>query len=316
MARKPRIEFEGAFYHVITRGNQRQHVFAEEKDYVRYLEILSHYKDRYHFFLYGYVLMGNHVHLLMEMRETPLSKILQGITQRYTVYFNKKYRKVGHLFQGRYKALLCDKDSYLLSLIKYIHLNPVRAGVAKTAEEYFWSSHRFYIKRGKTPVVIDQEKVLSMFSEDKVKARKLYSSFMGDSVTLKKEDVYSTVDQRIVGDERFADEVMKRHDVEFSNMKRARYRSLEEIAKTVEELTGVSLKELRRKSKDRNETEARKLFAVAAGEYGYRGTEISLFLRKDPSVITRYLHSTGDIADKLATLMRSKLVGSRNGELP
>ncbi len=134
MARKPRIEFHGAFYHVITRGNQRQKIFKDKQDYIRYLAILSDYKERYKYFLYAYVLMNNHVHLLIQTQETPLSKILQGINQRYTIYFNRKYKTIGHLFQGRYKAILCDKDEYLLTLVKYIHNNPVRAGITKESD--------------------------------------------------------------------------------------------------------------------------------------------------------------------------------------
>src|SRR4030042_2472899 len=141
MARKPRIEFEGSLYHVITRGNQRQQIFKATEDYERYLKILGDYKARYDFLLYAYVLMGNHVHLLMETKEVPLSKILQGINQSFTMYFNRRYATVGHLFQGRYKAMLCDKEYYFLSLIKYIHMNPVRAARAKSPGEYPWSSH-------------------------------------------------------------------------------------------------------------------------------------------------------------------------------
>ena len=131
MARKPRIEYEGAFYHVITRGNRREKIFRDKKDFLKYLEILSHYKKRYRFRLYSYVLMSNHVHLLMETGKVSLSKVKQGINQSYTAYFNRKYKTVGHLFQGRYKALLCDRERYLLSLIKYIHFNPVRAKMVK-----------------------------------------------------------------------------------------------------------------------------------------------------------------------------------------
>jgi REP element-mobilizing transposase RayT len=130
MARKPRIEFEGALYHVITRGNQKQRIFRGTEDYERYLKILGDYKTRYDFALYAYVLMGSHVHLLMETKAVPLSRILQGINQSYTMYFNRRHTTVGHLFQGRYKAILCDQDSYLISLVKYIHMNPIRARVA------------------------------------------------------------------------------------------------------------------------------------------------------------------------------------------
>jgi len=99
MARKPRIEFEGGFYHVITRGNQRQKVFLDERDFLKYLEFLSDYKDRYGFWIYAYVLMSTHVHLLIETGHVPLSKILQGINQRFTMYFNWRY---GFSFPGCY----------------------------------------------------------------------------------------------------------------------------------------------------------------------------------------------------------------------
>src|SRR4030043_662289 len=192
MARKPRIEFEGAFYHVITRGNQRQKVFKDRDDFLKYLEILSNYKIRYKYFLYAFVLMYNHVHLLIETQEIPLSKILQGINQSYTTYFNRKYKTVGHLFQGRYKAILCDRDAYLLSLIKYIHLNPMRAKIAKAAEDYRWSSHLIYCGKEKSEIV-DTDRVLRMFSEDKSRARKLYRAYIGDGVEGKKKDLNRTV---------------------------------------------------------------------------------------------------------------------------
>ncbi len=111
MERKPRIEFEGAFYHVIARGNQRQQIFKDKEDYGRYLRILADYKVKYDYSLYAYVLMNNH--LLIETKQIPLSRILQGVNQSYTMYFNRKYETIGHLFQGRYKAILCEKDAYI-----------------------------------------------------------------------------------------------------------------------------------------------------------------------------------------------------------
>jgi REP element-mobilizing transposase RayT len=103
MARKPRVEFEGAFYHVIVRGNQRQKIFRDDRDRVYYLKRVEHYRNRYGFIVYAYVLMLNHVHLLLETSTTPLSKILQGVQFTYTQYYNRRYRTVGHLFQCRYK---------------------------------------------------------------------------------------------------------------------------------------------------------------------------------------------------------------------
>jgi len=146
MPRKPRIEFEGAFYHVLVRGNQKQKIFLEKQDFRKYLHILGDYKGLYSFFLHGYVLMPNHVHLLVETGKTPLSKILQGINPALHDAFNWKYDTVGHLFQGRYKAILCNREEYLLNLIRYIHNNPVRAGLAEQADKYHWSSHKLFLK--------------------------------------------------------------------------------------------------------------------------------------------------------------------------
>lgn len=149
MARKPRIHFPGALYHVISRGNQRQDIFLDDKDLKTFLAYLSEYKTRYPFHLYAYSLMKNHFHLLLEVEGTPLGKIMQSLLFRYTRYFNKRYGKVGHLFQGRYKAILCDKDAYLVELVRYIHLNPVRAKVVTDPEKYLWTSHLGYLGKVK-----------------------------------------------------------------------------------------------------------------------------------------------------------------------
>jgi putative transposase len=288
MARKPRIEYEGAFYHVITRGNQRQRVFKGDDDFQKYVNFLAFYKERYKYSLYAYVLMSNHVHLLIETRTIPLSKILQGINQSYTMYFNRKNKTVGHLFQGRYKAILCDKDAYLLSLIKYIHLNPVRAKIAKAAGEYRWSSHRSYDKE-KNNDLVDTGQVLRMFSEDKSQARKLYRAYIDDGIEVKKEDIYKTISQRILGEEKFVDKVMEKIDERFENTRKHHEYSLKEIVATMGKMRGITLKQLRGKSKNREILTVRKLASLAAREFGYKGKEIALYLQKDPSVITRYL---------------------------
>ena len=289
MARRPRIEFEGAFYHVITRGNQRQKIFKDKDDFLKYLEILFNYKIRYKYFLYAYVLMNNHIHLLVETQETPLSKILQGINQSYTTYFNRKYKTVGHLFQGRYKAILCDRDEYLLSLVKYIHLNPVRAKIVKFPDKYQWSSQHSYIKKTDGINIIDTDQVLRMFSEDKQSARKLYSAYMSDSQIVKKEDVYNTIGQRILGSEEFLERVMERHDRELKKEKREREYTLYEIAKGVEKIYGITLKQIRERSKSETIILGRRLLNLLAKEYGYKGKEIGQYIRKDPAIVTRDL---------------------------
>ena len=289
MARKPRIEFNGALYHVITRGNQKQQVFLDPQDHDRYLKILGNYRVRYGFALYAYVLLENHAHLLMETREVPLSKILQGISQSYTMFFNRKYGMVGHLFQGRYKAILCDRDSYLIALVKYIHMNPVRAGMVKTPEAYPWSSHRSYIGWPGRRGIVDTELVLGMFSEDMKQAKRAYREYMGGEGLLRREEVYATVDQRILGDEGFVQEVMARTGIGDIRGKRKHGYGLSEITKGVEEVCGVDLVQLREKGRGESLKKGRMVMSVVAKEYGYKGHEIAEHLWRDPSVITRYL---------------------------
>ncbi|NIM99361.1 MAG: hypothetical protein GTN46_02955, partial [Gammaproteobacteria bacterium] len=151
---------------------------------------------------------------LMETAKVPLSKTQQGINQSYTMYFNRRYKTVGHLFQGRYKAILCDRDSYLLSLVKYIHCNPVRAKMVKELQEYKWSSHECYANKESKNGIVDTDRVLKMFSEDKATSRTLYREFMGDGIEIKRDDVYKTIDQRVLGSEHFLDRVMEKYDGE------------------------------------------------------------------------------------------------------
>lgn len=300
MARKTRIEFEGAFYHVIIRGNQRQKVFKHEDDFMRYLEIMAKYKEKYGFALYAYVLMSNHVHMLIETGKDPLSKILQGISQSYTIYYNRKYRTVGHLFQGRYKAILCNRDEYLLALLKYIHLNPVRAKIAETAADYEWSSHGSYASRESKDPLVDTEKVLKLFSGNKTAGRKLYKAYMEDvAVDIKKEDVYATVDQRILGDEEFVGRVREKGTSNIKGSKRAKAYSLPEIVGAVEKIYGVSLKEIRQRGKARRLTAAKRMVSLVASEYGYKNREVAEYIGKDPMVVTRHLKERASLEEEI-----------------
>lgn len=305
MARKPRIEFQGAFYHVIVRGNQRRNIFKEKHEFFKYLQIIIDYKRSYKYYLYSYVLMSNHIHLLVETRDTPLSKIMQGINQRYTMYYNRKYKTVGHLFQGRYKAILCDRDAYLLSLMKYIHMNPVRAKIAEKVSEYQWSSHHEYAKKTEQKGMIDVDQVLRMFSEGKAEARKLYRAYMGDQVSVKKEDIYRTVDQRILGEEEFLEEMMERHEIELSHERRAGEYSMEEIAKAVERITGIKLKQVRQKGKSRDVSRGRQIISVVSNEYGYKGKEIAKFIHKDAAMITRHLKEKGRLREEIKKVVKT-----------
>ena len=141
MTRGPRLVMPNACYHIIQRGNQKQKVFVENTDYSKYLEILHHYKRKYCFKLYAYCLMPNHIHLIIEVKKvSDLGKLMQGIDLTYAIWFNKKYNKVGHLWQGRFKNMIIQKDQYLLDCLNYIEYNPVRASLSSSPIGYEWSS--------------------------------------------------------------------------------------------------------------------------------------------------------------------------------
>jgi len=211
MARKPRIEFPHAFYHVIARGNRKQKVFWNDEDYNDYLSKLESYRGKFGFIMHAYCLMPNHVHLLIETGDIPISRIMHGLQSSYTQAFNKRHEKVGHLFQGRYKAIICDRDSYLLELIRYIHLNPTRAGLASRPEEYNYSSHKEYLGLVKT-FCIDENSIL-LFGKGRANAVKIYSNFLRDGMKNgHRSEFYKLKDQRILGDDEFAEELLKKSD--------------------------------------------------------------------------------------------------------
>ncbi len=286
MARKPRIEFPGGLYHIITRGNRREKVFLDDTDYKRYLDLLSHYHKRYNFLLYAYVLMPNHIHLLIEQNETPISKIMQGINQSYTQYFNKRYKKVGHLFQGRYKALLCDKDGYLLAIIRYIHLNPVRARIVKMPEDYVWSSHDVYIGKAKQNFV-DNDFALSMFSRNRGVSIKKYKQFVKEGIGEPYEEFHIG---EFIGDETFAEEMKGKVSAGIS------YRialSLDEVTDLITEKMRLPIEALFLQTRNREYTRVRGITGyVAKKMLGLSVTEIADYFRRDIAAISKGITKT------------------------
>ncbi len=145
MVRKPRVQIPGALYHVILRGNGGQTIFSDNKDRYHLYSLVEKGTERFGHRIPAFCLMGNHVHLAIQMSEVPLSRIIQNLSFRYTRWVNWRLGRSGHLFQGRYKAVLVDEDIYLKELTRYIHLNPVRVGIVKDPKDYPWSGHRAYL---------------------------------------------------------------------------------------------------------------------------------------------------------------------------
>jgi len=306
MPRKPRIEFSGAFYHVIVRGNQKQRVFKDPADFQKYLLTLTVYKNRTGCRIYAYVLMSNHVHLLVERGDIPLSKVMQGLSQTYTMYFNRRYRTVGHLFQGRYKAILCDRDAYLLGLVKYIHENPLRARIVERLDGYAWSSHQAYIGKSNALALVDTDPVLRMFSENKSRARGKYLEFMAEKEGYGRKEVYATIDQRLKGDDAFVDRVLEQH-VREPKPKQLRRPSLEAVAQAIVNRYETSLIDLRSMQRTGHLAQARRVFSVLAADLGYKAAEIGRFLEKDSTIVTLALREREVVKDEVAAVERELL---------
>lgn len=200
MTRPYRLQGEHCLYHIMSRGDDRKKIYIKSSDYGKFMDYVVKAKERYQFYLYAYCLMSNHFHLLLETRLANISKIMHFIKGSYTTYYNIRHRRYGHLFQGRFKSIIIDKDSYFLELSRYIHLNPVRAGIVKDPLKYVWSSYRGYMGKKDDYIDIDQVRryvgmghrryrrfVLDGISEPKDPLSKVYAGFLLGSVGFIKE---------------------------------------------------------------------------------------------------------------------------------
>lgn len=210
MARKTRAEVEGGLYHVITRGNNRRPIFHAPADYEKFLSLLAVQKAKVPFFLYAYCLMTNHVHLLIERQADTIGRIMHRLLTGYSQYYNRRYRRVGHLLQGRHKSILCQSDQYLAKLVRYIHLNPVRASMVKRPEEYKYSGHRAYLGLDAAGIV-DVDPVLRHFGAKKTFAREAYREFVDAGMGHGHQaEFYLAEGGRILGTDEFVDATIHR----------------------------------------------------------------------------------------------------------
>ena len=222
MPRSARIAPKEFVYHILTRGNNRQAIFKDEEDYQKYLDILKKYKGKYKFKLYHYVLMTNHVHLVIETPEEggELSQIMKGINLSYAQYYKVKYKHIGHFWQDRYKSIIISKDEYLLACGSYVELNPVRAGMAKEPKDYRWSSYPSNAY-GEKDILIDEHVIYDGLSSDEA-VRKEYRKFVKEMLQ-KNEAMRGEMEKRLIyGGSDFIHRVNKKFKMEALIKKRGR----------------------------------------------------------------------------------------------
>lgn len=184
MPRQARLDVPGALHHIMVRGIDKSKIFKDDNDKTRFLERLGQTVEEGECSVYAWTLMDNHVHLLFKSGKHGISTVMRKLLTWYAQYFNRRHRRTGHLFENRYKSILCDEDNYLLALIRYIHLNPVRAKVVETIEQldrYPWSGHRSLIGKAKY-AWMDVERVLSEFGSTRRKAVGEYRAFMKEGL--------------------------------------------------------------------------------------------------------------------------------------
>lgn len=206
MARPLRIEYEGAVYHIVSRGNERQRIFRDSRDYKKFFHYLKTVHERYNIILYSYCLMGNHYHLLIETPKPYLSYAMRDLNGHYTVYFNIRHKRTGHLFQGRYKAILIDKQHYLAKLSRYIHLNPVKAKIVQRPEEYAYSSMKGYLGKDTNCTWINHDYILEQleqFGKDRFRQRRNYLQYIQAGIETKETELGKIFAQAILGTESF-----------------------------------------------------------------------------------------------------------------
>ncbi|MCH7702062.1 MAG: transposase [Planctomycetes bacterium] len=211
MARPLRISFDGALYHVMSRGNARQPIVRDDKDRRRRADWLAGTVEACRWRLHAYCLMNNHEHLFVETPEGNLSASMQRLNGSYTSYFNRRHRRVGHLFQGRFKAVIIESEGHYLEISRYIHLNPVRARLAERPEDWAWSSYSGYVRQSQAQPWVTYRRVLREFGRNAAQARRAYRRYVLAGMDEHPFEPWANAVQgMILGSESFVEEIRNR----------------------------------------------------------------------------------------------------------
>lgn len=316
MPRQARLDIPGALHHIMVRGINKADIFEDEQDKIKFLDRLGETVTAGQCSVYAWVLMSNHVHILFKSGSDGISSVMRKLLTWYAQYYNRRHKRTGHLFENRYKSILCDEDAYLLALVRYIHLNPIRAGIIRTMEEldrYPWSGHRTII--GKTKHTwMDTDYILAQFGDTRGKALIKYRKFMGEGagqghikgltggglirsqggwsqvLAMRRRGQKEEFDERILGGGDFVNNILKEvEDRELRQLKAKR--SGKNIQRVIEEECwkyGISPVELQGGSKRRKVSNARAAIGLRGREeLGLSAAEIARHVGVNTSGVTR-----------------------------
>jgi len=315
MPRKSRIDAPGALHHVIGRGINRQDIFTDTEDYHAFMERLGDLLVDTKTSCYAWALIPNHFHLLLRTGNVPISVLMKKLLTGYAVNFNRRHNRYGHLFQNRYKSILCQEDSYLLELVRYIHLNPLRAKLVSeygSLAAYPYCGHGVVMGRRKI-VWQDADYILGLFGDKEADSRRSYSQFVRKGIehgkrpdltgggllrshggwagirALTESRDYQKGDERILGDGAFVKEVLGKAEEKFRDKYRLKAEgyNLDKLIDRVSELTQLTRKQILDTARDTKRTAARSILCFwATDKLGITQTELARLLRLTQSAVS------------------------------
>jgi len=324
MPRKARIDAPGALQHVIGRGISRQEIFSDKADYKDFLNRLGEILSESNTSCYAWALIPNHFHILLRTGNVPVSKVMQRLLTGYVVNYNRRHRRFGHLFQNRYKSILCQEDPYLLELVRYIHLNPLRAKLLsgyKALCRYPYCGHRVILGGSKNDWQ-DFQYVLRLFGDKERTARGRYNEFVREGIeqgersdligggllrsqggwaavkALRRSGEYQKGDERILGDGDFVDEVLSKAEEHLEERYRLQVEGydLDKLIERVGELMGMSSEEIMEKGKERRKVEARSILCYwATDSLGIGQGELAKLLRLTQPAVSQAVRRGKDL---------------------
>ena len=313
MARRDRIHLPTATYHIIHRGNGGQQIFFSDEDRNRMCILLQDGVERFDHRIHSFCFMTNHIHLAIQVANDSISRIIQNVAFRYASYINKKQKKVGHLFQGRFKSILVVGDLYLRELVRYIHLNPVRAGIVKHPEEYLWSSHRAYIQDDKFSWLTCNY-VLGKFDGTVNEAISNYNRYILEGIGEQSNLNFESGSRNgVLGNEESIDELFDKIDVQYKQEI-----ELSDLMAKICKRYGISENALCRIGKNRLASHARAVLALLVRESENLSFEdLAHFLNRDSSGLSKLARRIEDKCLKSKTVeaeindLRSKISNVR-----
>ena len=286
MSRSKRYHIPGAFYHVMLRGNYGQDIFFSDSDRYFMCFLLQEGVEKYGHRIHAFCFMQNHIHLLIQVGEISLSKIMQNVAFRYSQKINYKHKKAGRLFQGRFKAILIDEGIYFKRLMRYIHLNPVRANITNSPEKYLWSSHNAYLNKNKIKWLTTEYGLLQFCLTIK-EATSYYQSYVLEGESLEElEDLRKNFkDGQLLGDDNFLEQIREKSGIRFESPL-----SLEAIVKAACQEFQIHEKTLQSSSKAQKISFIRAIISTIANRHGKIPiVKIASYLNRDASRITHLI---------------------------